>query len=70
MKSSTILCFLLFLAGITMGLLQLWFRIWSNETFFKIIVTDGAFFAISFVWAFLVKESRASEKIKGGNSLD
>lgn len=71
MKFSSTLCFLLFLLGIVLGLAQLWAHAFSDEVFFKLIVTDGAFFVVCFVWAFLVKENRESEKIHGSkNGLD
>ncbi len=70
MKTSTLICFLLFLAGVIIGLLQLWFKVWDGETFVKIIITDGALFALYFVWLFLLREQKESRKINGGNGLD
>jgi hypothetical protein len=71
MRKTTIICFALFLLGVLLGLLQLWFQPFSAEMFFKVIVTDGALLAICFIWGFLVKENKESRKIGGGgNSLD
>jgi hypothetical protein len=70
MNLATIIGFALFLAGVGVSLAQLWFQTWSPEMFVKIILTDAAFFAVAFIWAFLVKEHKESEKITGKNSLD
>jgi hypothetical protein len=70
MKYSTFLCFLLFLAGVVLGLVQLWFMPWSNETFFKLIVTDIALFIVSLIAVFLIRDNKESKKITGENSLD
>ena len=70
MKPLNIVCFVLFLLGVVMCLMQLWGEVWSPDTFAKLIITDGAVFVVSFVWAFLVKENKESQKIDRGNSLD
>ena len=70
MKASTLICFLLFLAGVALFLLQLWFQPWGAEIFFKMIVTDGVLFGVSLVAAFLIGEGKASKKLNGGNELD
>ncbi len=68
MKISTAICFALFLGGVLAFLSQMWFHTWPPELFLKIIITDGAFFVVSFIYVFLIKESRQSDKIKHGNS--
>ncbi|MDP9128200.1 MAG: hypothetical protein M3N08_08085 [Pseudomonadota bacterium] len=70
MKLSTLICFLLFLAGVSLFLAQMWFQLWTPDLFFKIIVTDAALFVIGCVTAFLIKENRASDRTNKGNSLD
>jgi hypothetical protein len=71
MKFSTVLPFLLFLSGIVIFLIQLWFQVWGPELFIKIMITNGAFFIISLVLSFLIKEKRASDRMnKSGSGLD
>lgn len=71
MRTSTIICFLLFLGGVALFLLQMWFQPLNGETFTKIIITDGALLVVCFIWGFLVRENRESKKISGEkNSLD
>ena len=70
MKLSTVLCFLLFVGGVIVSLIQLWFQFWNADMFLKIIMTDGALLVVSFVLAFLIKENKESAKIRSGNSLD
>ena len=70
MKPLTLLCYALFLAGVAMYLTQLWFHPWNADTLVKLLITDAGFFAIAFVWAFLVRENKESSKIDKGNSLD
>jgi len=70
MKQPNLACFLLFLAGVVLGLAQLWLKLWDPQTFCKIIITDGALFAVSLVWVFLVRDNKESAKINKGNSLD
>lgn len=70
MKLPSFICFLFLCIGIVLGLIELWFQLWSHEIFFKVIITDGALFVLSFVFVFLVRENKASEKITKGNSLD
>lgn len=65
----TFLCFFLFVAGIGLFLAEMWFHVWSDEVFFKLAATDVAVFTVCFVWAFLVKENKESEKIDKGNTL-
>ncbi|HVY13275.1 MAG TPA: hypothetical protein VHB73_06910 [Alphaproteobacteria bacterium] len=62
-RALTITCFFLFFAGVAAFLAQMWAHVWSPAMFLKLIITDGALFAIVFVMAFLIKEHRESKKI-------
>jgi len=71
MKPLTLVCFLLFLIGIAMGVIQMWFQTWRPELFAKMIITDIALFVITFILAFLIRENKESERVnRGKNSLD
>ena len=69
MSIPTLVCFLLFLFGVGISLVQLWFQSMNYELFFKVILTDAALFVVSFILAFLLKEKKESDKISDGNSL-
>lgn len=64
MKSSIFISALLFVAGIMVMLLQLWFNFWSAEMLFKILATLAAFFVISLVIAFVSKEMRDTQRLR------
>ena len=70
MKTSSAICFLLFLAGVVVFLVQLWFQPWSADLFVKILITDGVLFIVAFVVNFLIRENKQSEKINNGSGLD
>ena len=62
--------FALFLAGAALFLAQLWFEPWSPETFVKLMATDGVLLAITVVGAFIIRERRATERLRTGKDLD
>lgn len=70
MKLPTLVSFGFFLIGMLVFLAQLWFQVFSPEMLVKIMITDGAFFVISIVVAFLIKENRETDKINKGSGLD
>ncbi len=70
MKPLIIFCFLLFLLGVLAFLAQMWFDVWSADTFIKLLITDGALLAIVGVYAFLVSENRQTDKVNSGDKLD
>ena len=70
MKTSSTICFALFLAGVAVFLAQLWFSLWGPDLFVKILLTDGILFLVAFVVNFLLRENRQSEKINNGSGLD
>jgi hypothetical protein len=63
MKPANLICFALFVLGVVLWLLQLWFKVWTPDMFFKLSATDGAFLLVAVLWVFLVKENKASAKI-------
>ena len=62
--------FALFLAGAALFLAQLWFEPWSPETFVKLMATDGVLLAITVVGAFVIRERRATERLRSRKDLD
>ncbi|MGD0640549.1 MAG: hypothetical protein ABSC22_07360 [Roseiarcus sp.] len=69
MSAPIALGFGLFLAGVLLGLAQLWFQVWTPETFLKIAITDGALLAIVLVWNFVVREKRDFDRIRKDDRL-
>ncbi len=70
MSASAIACLALFVLGVLTFLVQLWLAPWTPDTFWKLILTYGALFLVSFVVNFLLRESRLSERIARDDRLD
>ena len=70
MSPAAIIGFALLLVGAAVFLAQLWLQLWSPETFFKLLATDGVLLALTIVGAFIVRERRASDKISNRKELD
>jgi hypothetical protein len=70
MSAGGIVAFVLFVAGAAMFLVELWFRPWDMETFYKLIITDAVLFVIALVSAFLFRERSASERLRQRQGLD
>jgi len=70
MKSSVVISLGLFLLGVLLLLIQMWFKPWSTELFIKLLVTDGAALLIVLVFSFVNKEYRQSKDLKKGSQLD
>ena len=60
----------LFVAGIVVFMVQLWFTPFSPDTFFKIELTLGGLLVIVVVVWFMVKEYRQDRETRGGGGLD
>ena len=69
MKRTSLICFGLFVLAVVLWLIQLWFKVWPLETFFKLMATNVALLVIAVLWVFLVRENKASDKINK-NGLD
>lgn len=61
---------LLFVVGILLALLQLWFVPWSPEFFIKMEMTVGAFLLVVIVVYFVVREYREDKTTRNGDRLD
>lgn len=70
MKPLTLVCFGLFVAAVVLWVLEIWFQLLGEALFAKIQITLGALFVVCFVWGFLAKENKATERINKGNGLD
>jgi uncharacterized membrane protein YiaA len=70
MKTSTLISMTLFILGVLIFLIQLWFESWSSEMFSKIMITDIVLFGVSLVVVFLIKENKESQDLHKGDRLD
>jgi len=70
MKSLTILSFFLFVLGVLLFLVQMWFNLMSADTFMKVSITNAALFVITFALNFMIKENKQTSKINEGKDLD
>lgn len=69
-RVTSALCFVLFVAGVLTYLAQLWCEPWGGATYDKIMLTEGALFALAFGINFLVRESRLSDSINNGDKME
>jgi hypothetical protein len=70
MKTSTKIGAVLFVCGVLVGLLQLWFFPWSPALFIKIELTLGALLVVVLVLAFVTHESKESKSLRSGEQSD
>jgi uncharacterized membrane protein YcjF (UPF0283 family) len=70
MTVSLAAAFALFVLGAAMFLAEIWFQVWSTDTFFKLMATDGVLLAIAVVTAFVIRERRESQRLRDRKGLD
>jgi hypothetical protein len=70
MNAGAVVGFALFLIGAALFLAQLWLQLWSPETFFKLLATDGVLLAITIIGAFVLRERRETERLHNRKDLD
>lgn len=58
-----------FVAGVILGLAQLWFAPWSAETFLKIEVTLAALLLIAVVVFYVIREHKDDVNTRSGDRL-
>jgi hypothetical protein len=61
--------FALFLVGATIGLGQLWLRLWPPDTFIKIMITVGVLFVVVIAWNLVARERRDNAKTRDRSRL-
>ena len=70
MKYGSIVCTALFVLGVVISLLQMWFSIMSAELYFKSIITISAFFVVSLVITLVSKEYLSEKEMKKKGYID
>jgi uncharacterized membrane protein YcjF (UPF0283 family) len=70
MKTGIFVGSVLFVAAVVIGVVQLWFALWSPDIFLKLELTVGAAFLIDVVICFVIKEFNDDRSNRGGGRLD
>lgn len=70
MKYGSIICTALFVLGVALSLVQLWFAPLSAELFFKLIVTIGAFFVVALGITLVLREYVSDKEMKKKGYID
>lgn len=60
----------LFVIGVGVALIQLWFSPWESQLFIKFEMTIGAFLAIALVIIFVIREYNENKKNRSGKDLN
>jgi uncharacterized membrane protein YcjF (UPF0283 family) len=70
MKTAIGLGALLFVIGVVLALIELWFLTWSPEVFMKLEMTLGGLFLIVVGVAYVVNEYQEDKSTRSGDRLD
>ncbi len=60
----------LLLIGAGLFLAQLWLQPWSPETFLKLMLTGAVALGLTVVFGFVIRERRATERLRNRRDLD
>jgi hypothetical protein len=60
----------LFVLGVLLGIVELWFAPWTPQFFIKLEITIGALFAVVGVIWFAAREFRENKITQSGERLD
>lgn len=70
MRTSLRICTALFVTGVILGVIELWFAPWTPDVFIKLELTLGAALVIVYVIDFARREQREHEQTRNGDKLD
>lgn len=70
MKYGSIVCTALFVMGVLLSLIQIWFSPLSAEIFWKLILTLGGFFIIALGITLVAKEYLSEKEMKKKGYID
>lgn len=70
MKYGSIVCTVLFVLGVILSIVQMWFSPLSSEIYWKTIITLGAFFIIALVITLVFKEYLSEKEMKKKGFID
>jgi hypothetical protein len=70
MKYGSIVCTLLFVLGVVLSLVQMWFAPFTPELFWKLLITIGSFFVIALGITLVFKEYLSEKEMKDKGYID
>ena len=70
MKYGSIICTILFVLGVALSLIQMWFAPLEPELFFKLLITIGAFFVVALGITLVFKEYLSEKEMKKKGFID
>ncbi len=70
MKYGSIICTILFVLGVALSLVQMWFGFFEADLFFKLIATIGAFFVVALGITLVFKEYLSEKEMKKKGFID
>lgn len=70
MKYGSIVCTALFVLGVILSLVQMWFEPLDSQLFWKLIVTISAFFLIALGITLVFKEYLSEKEMKKKGFID
>lgn len=70
MKYGSIICTALFVFGVVLSLVQMWFSPLETALFWKLLITAGAFFIIALGITLVFKEYLSEKEMKKKGFID
>jgi len=70
MKTGSIVCMILFVLGVGLSLLQLWFSPFETIMFWKLLLTLAAFFVVTLAVTLVIKEYLSEKDMKQKGFID
>ncbi len=70
MKYGSIVCTALFVLGVAISVVQLWFDLFEPELFYKLLITIGAFFVVALGITLVFKEYLSEKEMKEKDFID
>ena len=70
MKYGSIVCTALFVFGVVLSLVQMWFSPLDVVLYWKLIITTGAFFIVALIITLVFKEYLSEKEMKKKGFID
>lgn len=70
MKYGSIVCTILFVLGVALSLIQMWFSPLDTLLFWKLLITIGAFFIVALGISLVFKEYLSEKEMKKKGFID
>lgn len=70
MKYGSIVCTALFIFGVVLSLIQMWFSPLEAVLYWKLIITTGAFFIVALIITLVFKEYLSEKEMKKKGFID